>query len=162
MCNGAAHLVDHVIPDVPVRQWVLSVPFELRVLLACRADAFGAITSLFVSEAFRWQRERAREDGLTKIRYGALVMQHRFGSSLNLNTHLHAVFPDGVFSRSPSGEVEFHELRQPASDDLEDIAFNVHQRFLRWLRRHGLLKNDDEDGFSKESADCSALEACAQ
>jgi hypothetical protein len=24
-------------------------------------------------------------------------MQHRFGSSLNLNTHLHAVFPDGVF-----------------------------------------------------------------
>jgi len=162
MCNGAAHLVDHVIPDVPVRQWVLSVPFELRVLLACRADAFGAITSLFVSEAFRWQRERAREDGLTKIRYGALVMQHRFGSSLNLNTHLHAVFPDGVFSRSPSGEVEFHELRQPVSNDLEDIAFNVHQRFLRWLRRHGLLKNDDEDGFSNESAECSALEACAQ
>ena len=62
MCNGAAHLVDHVIPDVPVRQWVLSVPFELRLLLACRADAFGAITSLFVSEVFRWQRERARID----------------------------------------------------------------------------------------------------
>jgi len=61
MCNGAAHLVDHVIPDVPVRQWVLSVPFELRLLLACRADAFGTITSLFVSEVFRWQRERARE-----------------------------------------------------------------------------------------------------
>jgi len=162
MCNGAAHLVDHVIPDVPVRQWVLSVPFELRLLLACRADAFGAMTSLFISEVFRWQRERAREDGLSKIRYGALVMQHRFGSSLNLNTHLHAVFPDGVFSRSPSGEVEFNELRQPAPDDLEDIAFNVHQRFLRWLRRHGLLKNEAEDGFSNESPEPSALEACAQ
>ena len=162
MCNGAAHLVDHVVPNVPVRQWVLSVPFELRLLLACRADAFGAVTSLFISEVFRWQRERAREDGLAKIRYGALVMQHRFGSSLNLNTHLHAVFPDGVFSRSPSGEVEFNELRQPAPGDLEDIAFNVHQRFLRWLRRHGLIKNDDEDGFSNESAECSALEACAQ
>ena len=93
MCNGAAHLVDNVVPNVPVRQWVLSVPFELRLLLACRADAFGAVTSLFISEVFRWQREQAREDGLTKIRYGALVMQHRFGSSLNLNTHLHAVFP---------------------------------------------------------------------
>jgi hypothetical protein len=45
--------------------------------MACRADAFGAITSLFVSEVFRWQREGAREDGLTKIRYRALVMQHR-------------------------------------------------------------------------------------
>jgi len=162
MCNGAAHLVDHVIPDVPVRQWVLSVPFELRLLLACRADAFGAITSLFVSEVFRWQRERAREDGLTKIRYGALVMQHRFGSSLNLNTHLHAVFPDGVFSRLSTGKVEFHELRQPAPHDLEEIAFNVHQRFLRWLRRHGLLKNETDDEFSNESPDLSVLRACAQ
>ncbi len=162
MCNGAAHLVDHVLPDVPVRQWVLSVPFEFRLRLACRADAFGAVTSLFISEAFRWQRERAREEGLTKICYGALVMQHRFGSSLNLNTHLHAVLPDGVFSRRPSGEVEFHELRQPAPDDLEDIAFNVHQRFMRWLRRHGQLKTDDEDDFSNESPELSALEACAQ
>ena len=65
MCNGAAHLVDHVIPDVPVRQWVLSVPYELRLLLACRADAFGAMTSPAISEVFRWQRERAHEDGLT-------------------------------------------------------------------------------------------------
>jgi hypothetical protein len=162
MCNGAAHLVDHVLPDVPVRQWVLSVPFDLRLLLACRADTFGAITGLFVSEVFRWQRERAREDGLAKNRFGALVMQHRFGSSLNLNTHLHAVLPDGVFSRLPSGEVEFHELHQPAADDLEDIAFNVHQRFMRWLRRHGLLRGEPDDDFSNEAAEYSALEACAQ
>jgi hypothetical protein len=162
MCNGAAHLVDRVLPDVPVRQWVLSVPFELRLLLACRADAFGAITSLFVSEVFRWQRERAREERLAKIRYGALVMQHRFGSSLNLNTHLHAAVPDGVFSRLASGEVEFHELREPAADDLEDISFNVHQRFMRWLKRHGLLKNETDDEFSNEPTELSALAACAQ
>jgi hypothetical protein len=62
MCNGAAHLVDHVIPDVPVRQWVLSVPFELRLLLSCRADAFGTITSLFANEVFRWQRECGHEN----------------------------------------------------------------------------------------------------
>ena len=120
------------------------------------------MTSLFVSEVFRWQRERAREEGLTKIRYGALVMQHRFGSSLNLNTHLHAVFPDGVFSRLSSGKIEFHELRQPVPDDLEEIAFNVHQRFMRWLRRHGLLKSEADDEFSNESPEFSALEACAQ
>jgi hypothetical protein len=27
MCNSAAFLVDHVLPEVPLRQWVLSVPF---------------------------------------------------------------------------------------------------------------------------------------
>jgi hypothetical protein len=30
MANVAAHLVDRVLPAVPIRQWVLSLPFELR------------------------------------------------------------------------------------------------------------------------------------
>jgi len=34
MAQTAAHLVDHVIPRVPVRQWVLSLPIPLRLLLA--------------------------------------------------------------------------------------------------------------------------------
>ncbi len=34
MSETAAYLVDHVIPSVPVRQWVLALPIALRVLLA--------------------------------------------------------------------------------------------------------------------------------
>jgi hypothetical protein len=34
MAQTAAHLVDHVIPHVPVRQRVLSLPIRLRLLLA--------------------------------------------------------------------------------------------------------------------------------
>lgn len=34
MSQTAAHLVAHVIPHVPVRQWVLSLPIPQRVLLA--------------------------------------------------------------------------------------------------------------------------------
>jgi hypothetical protein len=30
MAQTAAHLADHVIPQVPVRQWVISVPKRLR------------------------------------------------------------------------------------------------------------------------------------
>src|SRR4030095_9319295 len=33
MTERAAHLVDGVIPPVPVRQWVLTLPFQLRYLL---------------------------------------------------------------------------------------------------------------------------------
>jgi hypothetical protein len=37
MADTAAHLVDLVFPEVPVRQWVLSVPYGLRYRLAeCR------------------------------------------------------------------------------------------------------------------------------
>ncbi len=36
MAQTAAHLVDHVIPHVPVRQWVLALPIPLRLLLAAQ------------------------------------------------------------------------------------------------------------------------------
>ena len=38
MSQTAAHLVDRVIPHVPVRQWVLSLPIPLRVLLAAQPE----------------------------------------------------------------------------------------------------------------------------
>jgi hypothetical protein len=34
MTAQAAHLVDQVLPPVPIRQWVLSLPFELRFRIA--------------------------------------------------------------------------------------------------------------------------------
>jgi hypothetical protein len=38
MSQTAAHLVDHVIPHVPVRQWGLSLPIPLRLLLAAQPE----------------------------------------------------------------------------------------------------------------------------
>ncbi len=38
MHEAAAHLVDNVIPKVPVRQWVLSFPIPLRALLAAHPE----------------------------------------------------------------------------------------------------------------------------
>ncbi|MCZ6619090.1 MAG: transposase zinc-binding domain-containing protein, partial [Gammaproteobacteria bacterium] len=36
MIETSAHLIDHVIPPVPTRQWVLSFPWPLRFLYASR------------------------------------------------------------------------------------------------------------------------------
>ena len=49
MADTAAHLVDRVLPEVPVRQWVLSLPFALRYRLAYDAPLTCATCSrLFV------------------------------------------------------------------------------------------------------------------
>jgi Transposase zinc-binding domain len=61
MANSAAHIVDRVLPAVPVRQWVLSLPFELRRLAAFRADVIrnrlvGFPKQMYrrIAESFGW------------------------------------------------------------------------------------------------------------
>src|SRR5438093_8625907 len=48
MADTAAHLVDCVFPWVPVRQWVLSLPFKLRYLMAYDSDLMADILNIFV------------------------------------------------------------------------------------------------------------------
>jgi hypothetical protein len=45
MNEGAANLVDHVLPDVPIRQWVLTLPHPLRFLLAFDGHLLGCASS---------------------------------------------------------------------------------------------------------------------
>jgi len=48
MVDTAAHLVDRVFPRVPVRQWVLSLPFALRYRLAYDSEM---VTAAFTRQA---------------------------------------------------------------------------------------------------------------
>lgn len=48
MADTAAHLVNRVLPVVPVRQWVLSVPFALRYRMAYDSQLMSAVLSVFV------------------------------------------------------------------------------------------------------------------
>ena len=43
MAETAAHLVDCVIPPVPVRQWVLSLPIPLRLLFAAQPQLLAPL-----------------------------------------------------------------------------------------------------------------------
>jgi hypothetical protein len=52
MAGTAAHLVDRVLPQVPIRQWVLSVPFALRYRLAYDARLASEVLGLFVRAVF--------------------------------------------------------------------------------------------------------------
>ena len=55
MNEVAAHLVDRVLPAVPVRQWVLSLPYALRSVPAFDAKALSAmVRSLRRSRSDMW------------------------------------------------------------------------------------------------------------
>jgi hypothetical protein len=91
MYNEAAHLTDRALPNVRIRQWVLSLPFALRRRTAFDPDVLTALSSMFVEENFRATGARsATPEG------GAITFVQRFGGSLNLNVHLHIAGPTRV------------------------------------------------------------------
>jgi hypothetical protein len=159
MCNTAAHLVDRVFPEVPVRQWVLSVPFELRLALARSASAFGALLRIFASEVQRLQGRRAARAGIARGHFGGVSFPQRFGGSLNLNTHVHAVFVDGVFTFH-GDRAEFHRLSPPDPIALASVCERTATRLARYLKRRGLVA-EEPDWSSNESPAFTALDACA-
>ena len=62
MADTAANLVDRVLPRVPVRQWVLTLPVGLRYLLAFDAGLTAAVLRAFLRTLFASMRRRARAE----------------------------------------------------------------------------------------------------
>lgn len=85
MAESAAHLVDHVFPRVPVRQWVISFPWVVRYLLARNPALCSAVRRIFLRAVFGFYQGRAASDGIQGGRTGAVNRIQRFGSSLNLD-----------------------------------------------------------------------------
>jgi hypothetical protein len=161
MANTAAAVVDRVLPDVPVRQYVLSLPYELRRLAAFKADVLTALGRIFVETIFASYRARAKRDGVLGAECGAINLVQRFGSSMNLNVHFHVAVLDGVFTREPEAGVIFHPAAPPTRDELDQIVRRVQKRAQAWLRRHGHLDERPLEDRSNEAPVQTALDACA-
>ena len=92
MADTAAHLVDRVIPEVPVRQWVLSVPFALRYRLAYDSSLVRDVLQIFVRTIFASIRRRAGIPASNRqARCGAVAFVQRFSDALNLDPHFHVL-----------------------------------------------------------------------
>ena len=99
MADTAAHLIDRVIPDVPIRQWVLSLPFALRYRVAFDTALLGQILRVFIRAIFGSLRRHARECGIPQGKCGAVTFIQRWGSALNLTPHFHVVVFNGVYGQ---------------------------------------------------------------
>ena len=160
MANVAAHLVDRVLPDVPVRQYVLTLPYELRRLAAFKADVLTAFARIFVEAVFARYRSRAGCDGIESPQCGSVNFVQRFGS-LNLHVHFHLLALDGVFARDARGGLVFHPAEAPTAADLEAIVARTARRSIAWLRKRGYIDDSPLEARSNEEPAQTALDACA-
>jgi hypothetical protein len=84
MAELAAHLVDGVLGGLPVRQWVLTLPYRLRYALAWDHRLCRAVLAVFIRAVLGFQRRRAERCGIRGGAGGAVTAIQRFGSALNV------------------------------------------------------------------------------
>ena len=160
MAATASHLVDHVIPRVPTRQWVLSLPFDLRFRLAFDRTLCGEVRTLFAGAVIALHRRRAAilagSPHVTCWLGGAATWTQRFGDGLRLNIHFHAVVLDGAFESREEGPPRFVAVPAPTPQDLSRLA----SRVIRGIRRR--LADLDPEGASEPAylAEDAILAAC--
>ena len=129
----------HVLPPVPLRQWVLTIPHELRRRLAYDGKLFGAVSRLFTDSVLGWCRRRLADEGAPDGRGGAVVVMQRCSADLRLHPHLHGVFLDGVYGMNPEGTPVFRALPRLSTSDVADVLQITRARVLRLLSRRGVV-----------------------
>ncbi len=144
MADTAAHLVDRVLPEVPVRQWVLTLPYPLRYRCAWNARLTSEVLRCFLRAVFADTRRRAKRDlGVRGGACGSVTFLQRFGSALNLTPHFHAMVLDGVYEGSASTPGRFRPLDPPETDDVARVLAGTARRIRRRLEALGFEEGED-------------------
>jgi len=152
MTEMARHWVSAVLPRVRVRQWVLSLPFELRVPLAYRHELTLAVHGVAARVIEAWYRDKGQALGILDPRTGSITAVQRFGSDLALNVHFHMLLLDGVYDVLGA----FTPIAAPTRDELETLCTTIAERVQKLLERRAL----DHD-HADERALCLALSRSA-
>jgi hypothetical protein len=97
MCETAANLMERVLPETGLRQWVLTFPFSWRRRLAQDGALLGRLTRIFEETVHTFYVERAAKDGKSGAKTGSVTVVQRTSSDLRLNPHLHLVALDGAY-----------------------------------------------------------------
>ena len=157
MAETAAHLVDNVVPMVPVRQVVLSLPFKLRYKMAWDHDLTRAVLAVFHRAVSGFYRARAKEQGIKGAKTGGVTVIQRVGGSLNLNVHFHHAALDGVFTMSESGEPRFHKVPSPTQEQIAGLVKTIRKRVIRLLAKRGITIGGEDMEFDELADEYPAL-----
>ena len=150
MAESSALLIDEVLPQQPMRQWVLSFPYPLRFLLASRPVVLTKVLGIVYRTISTHLIKKAGHSKKTAQTVAVTLIQ-RFGSALNLNPHLHFLVLDGIFTNESNPK--FIRTKAPNADELNELAHKIGHRVARSLERQGLLQRDAENSYLELDTD---------
>src|ERR671937_1050636 len=143
MAQIAAHLVEQVIPWVPTRQWVVSVPIPLRYWTASSQDLTAHVHTIIRRTIAQYYVNQAVQRGLERatVHPGSVTFIQRFGSALQLNVHYHVLFLEGVYrDRTAVGlKPRFLAIEPPSNADVAEAGQKIRRAVGRFRRPQGGL-----------------------
>ena len=146
-CNGrkmsdtARHLIEEVIPKVPVRQWVLSMPYKHRFILSSDQKLLNTVLQIFNRAISTHYKRKAKSKKFKLSQTGSVTAIQRFGGAVNLNIHFHTLFMDGVYVTNEMGEQRFVELI-PTDKEIRSLTLTLYKRINRAFERRGYFAED--------------------
>jgi hypothetical protein len=146
-----------VLPWVPVRQWVLTVPYRLRYRLAWNHGLSRAVLRVYTRVLLGVYARGAGARGVPGGRTGSVTVLQRAGGALNANLHFHTLVLDGVFTEGPGGALAFHPAPAPSDAEVAAALATIRHRVQRLLVRRGLEPGDDATGPADRLADESPV-----
>jgi hypothetical protein len=161
MADTAAHLVDRVLPEAPVRQWVLTLPYPLRYRCAYDARLASDVLRAFIRALFAELRRRVgRQWGVRAEQCGAVTFIQRFGSALDLNVHFHTLALDGAYTYAfgHAQPTRFLPLPPPEADEVARVLAGAARRIQRLIEARA---GDDADALARDEPLLALLAAAS-
>ena len=155
MSEIAIHLMDNVIPKVPTRQYVLSLPYPLRLGVAYNRELLAKICNLANKEISKFIISKSKVDK-NKALAGTILFLQRFGSSLNLNPHFHIIALDGVYEKKSTGRYKFYSISAPTDEDIGLLVKRIADRINKYLVKIGHLYECEGEYMLENSSDIFA------
>jgi hypothetical protein len=170
MADTAVHLEREVLPEVPIRHWICSLPWGLRALLGYERELCAAVLNALVAELSRSLKWRAKKEyrlaSVADAFTGVVSSVQRVDSAVRLNVHFHLLVLDGVYVREDASNMQsplvFRELPAPTQAEVAEVARRTTQRVEKLLQARGrsLVPGQSDAGPVELQLDHPALAAC--
>ena len=152
MIEEAEHITTAILPAIPYRQWVFTLPFDLRYVLAWNADLRTAVHQALMRAIHKHYLRDAEAQGLQGPFHGAAIsVAQRMSSNLQLNLHWHVLLADGVWTEH-DGRATFHPAEPLNTMRVQETLHDAVLCIDKVLKRKGWQDRQDDPFAESEPA----------
>ena len=139
---ASINLNERVLPWVPIRQWVLTVPHPLRFLMASDHEVTLEVGREVRRAIASFLRKQAKRRGIKNCETGSVTFVQRFNSGLGCSIHFHILFLDGVYQTYPGCDKRPVFINTPpfTDQDLLNVLQKVCNKVVTRLLKSGYLE----------------------